>query len=279
LRTAVVVLLPLLLASSLCMAQQAASSNQPPAGQAPAQESRWELGIGFGYGLRTNPLIQSDDIPVIVDIDVAWFGDKFFFDNGDLGVTFVDNQAVTASVIGRANSDRVFFDKTDTRFVRVGVNGEPLVQPVELKIPDRDYAIELGVELLADGLWGELQLTAFHDVSGTHDGYEIYFDYSRGWRNQRWYFESSFGLSVKSSDINDYYWGVRPGESNEALPTYQAGSGVNAHARLLLNYQINRNWSFALVGEFERLNDEAAASPVVADRNVLGYFAGFGYRF
>jgi outer membrane scaffolding protein for murein synthesis (MipA/OmpV family) len=47
----------------------------------------------------------------------------------------------------------------------------------------------------------------------------------------------------------------------------------------VLRYQVNRRWAFALVGEFERLNDEAAASPIVADRNVLGYFAGFGYRF
>jgi outer membrane scaffolding protein for murein synthesis (MipA/OmpV family) len=34
-----------------------------------------------------------------------------------------------------------------------------------------------------------------------------------------------------------------------------------------------------LSAEYERLNDEAAASPVVVDQGVLGYFAGFGYRF
>lgn len=280
-------MLPMLLASPLCFAQEASSNTESPAGstavtqsgatsgQGLTQQSRWRLGIAFGYGLRTNPLIQSDDIPIIVDIDIAWFGDRFFFDNGDLGLTFVDNQVITASIIGRINSDRVFFGKTDTRFVRVGVTEQEL----ELKIPDRDYAIELGLELLADGRWGQMQLTAFHDVSGTHDGYEIHFDYSHGWRNQRWYVEPSFGLSFKSDNLNNYYWGVRPGESNDALPSYQAGSGVNVHARLLLSYQINRRWAFALVGEFERLNDEAAASPIVADRDVLGYFAGFGYRF
>ncbi len=292
-KTANAVALLMLLASPLCFAEEA-SSNKPPSagstvatkggatpvqGQAQAQESRWRLGIGLGYGLRSNPLVQSDDIPILVDIDIAWFGERFFFDNGDLGLTLVDNEFITASVIGRANSDRIFFGKTDTRFVTVGLAGQPLADAVELSIPDRDYAAELGLELLADGRWGQLQLTAYQDVSGTHDGYEIYFDYGYGWRNQRWYFEPSFGLSFKSDDLNNYYWGVRPGESNEALPSYQAGSGVNAHARLLLSYQINRRWAFALVGEFERLNDEASASPIVADRNVLGFFAGFGYRF
>jgi len=294
-KTTSAVALLMLLASPPCFAEQA-SSNKPPSagvsvvtqsgtaaaqGQAQAQpeESRWRLGIGLGYGLRSNPLVQSDDIPIFVDIDIAWFGERLFFDNGDFGLTLVDNEFVTASVVGRANSDRVFFGKTDTRFVTVDLAGQPLSQAAELTIPDRDYAVELGLELLADGRWGQLQLTAFHDVSGTHDGYEIHFDYGYGWRNQRWYIEPSFGLSYKSEDLNNYYWGVRPDESSDALPGYQAGSGVNAHARLALRYQINRRWAFALVGEFENLNDEAAASPIVADRDVLGYFAGFGYRF
>src|SRR5689334_217793 len=38
-------------------------------------ERRWRLGAAVGYGERTNPLIQSDDIPVLVDLDVAYFGD------------------------------------------------------------------------------------------------------------------------------------------------------------------------------------------------------------
>ena len=33
------------------------------------------------------------------------------------------------------------------------------------------------------------------------------------------------------------------------------------------------------VAEYERLNDEAAASPIVEDHNVLGWFAGVAYRF
>jgi hypothetical protein len=61
--------------------------------------------------------------------------------------------------------------------------GEPLPQTVEFKPPDRDYALELGIEMLTDGDWGMLQLNAFHDVSGTHEGYELFANYSRGWRN------------------------------------------------------------------------------------------------
>lgn len=247
--------------------------------QVAAEQSRWRLGAALGYGLRSNPLVQSDDIPIIVDLDIAWFGEHFFFDNGDLGLTLADNSALTASLIGRFNSDRVFFGKTDTRFVSADLAGQPLAVATEFTVPDRDYAIELGLELLTDGSWGQLQMTAFHDVSGTHDGYELYVNYGYGWRNQRWYVEPSVGLSYKSAALNDYYWGVRDSEVSVVLPPYQAEAGTNAHARLMMGYQISRSWTFSLVAEYERLNDDAAASPLVDERNVLGYFAGFGFRF
>ncbi len=289
----IVVALLISLASHPCAAREAQTNSPaeeapevsaqgastPGPQQAEPSESRWQFGVALGYGLRTNPLVQSDDIPIIVDIDISWFGDHFFFDNGDLGLTFVDNEYVTASLVGRVNSDRVFFGRTNTKFVTVDLVGQPLSSAVQLSIPDRDYAGELGFELLTDGRWGQLQLTAHHDVSGTHEGYEVEFDYAYGWRNQRFYIEPSFGLSFKSEELNNYYWGVSADETNAALPGYTAGAGVNTFARLQFSYQISRNWMFSIVGEVERLNDEVAGSPIVEEQNVFGYFAGFGYRF
>jgi len=265
----------LLLAANAALAATAAQ----PEPEKDLNESRWRLGAAIGYGLRTNPLVQSDDIPIIVDVDIAWFGEHVFFDNGDLGLTFANNNAVTASLVARLNSDRVFFGKTDTRFVTVDFAGMPLSSAFEFTVPDRDYAVELGVELLSDGDWGQLQLSAFHDISSTHDGYEVYLDYSYGWRSQRWYFEPSVGASFKNAALNDYYWGVRDDEVNVALPSYEADSGINSHARLMLSYQLSREWTFSLVAEVERLNSEAALSPLVEEETVFGYFAGFGFRF
>jgi len=254
-----------------------AAPEQAEAGD--AAESRWRLGAALGYGERSNPLIQSDDIPIVIDFDIAWFGDHWFFDNGDLGVTLADNASVTTSLVARFNSDRVFFGNTDTRFVAFDAVGMPLSESVEFKVPDRDYAVELGFEVLSDGPWGQLQLTAFHDVSDTHEGYEIGFDYSYGWRNQRFYIEPSFGASYKSAELNNYYWGVREDEAGDIVLPYDAGSGMNFRTRLMLGYQLSRHWSLSLVAEFERLNDAAAASPIVEERDVLGYFAGASFRF
>ncbi len=246
---------------------------------ASAAESPWRLGVALGYGERSNPLLLSDDIPVVVDLDIAWFGKRFFFDNGDVGFTFADNSALTASFVGRFNSDRIFFGKTDARFVRFTIAGDALAETVQLEVPDRDYAVEAGFELLSDGRWGFLQFAAHHDVSGTHDGFELDLNYGLGWRSERWYFEPSLGVSYKSEDLNNYYWGVRLNESGPALPFYEAGSGVNVRGKLVANYHFTRNWAMSLAAEYERLNDAAARSPIVEDREVVGYFAGMSYRF
>mgnify|MGYP001814718223 CR=1 FL=1 len=244
-----------------------------------AAESPWRLGAALGYGERSNPLVQSDDVPLVLDLDIAYFGERFFFDNGDLGVTFLDNADVTLSVMARFNSDQVFFGRTDTKFVVFDAVGAPLSEAVELTIPDRDYAIEAGFELLSDGRWGFLQLSAFHDVSGTHEGFEVDASYGIGFRYENWYIEPAVGLAYKSEGLNDYYWGVRPDESSDALPAYEAGAGVNPRVRLRAAYYFSRNWSLAFSAEYERLNGEAAASPVVDRENVLGYFVGMAYRF
>ncbi len=244
-----------------------------------AAESPWRLGVAMGYGERSNPLLNADDIPIAVDLDIAYFGERFFFDNGDVGLTFVDAGRVTASVMARLRSDRVFFGRTNTRFVNVGTTGQVLEAPVEVIVPDRDYAAEAGFELLSDGRWGFLQASAFHDVSGTHGGYELDLDYGVGFRAGAWYLRPSVGASYKSAELNDYYWGIRPGEASAALPAYDAGAGINLRARLSASYHFSRNWMLTFSAEYERLNDEAADSPIVSEQAVIGFFAGFGYRF
>ena len=70
-----------------------APGNASGAEQEATQESRWRLGFAFGYGLRTNPLVQSDDIPIVIDIDIGWFGNRFFFDIGIQRIIFPEEWA------------------------------------------------------------------------------------------------------------------------------------------------------------------------------------------
>jgi len=241
-------------------------------------ESPWRLGVALGFGMRSNPLAFSDNIPIIVDLDVAWFGERWFFDNGDLGFTVANQDWYTLNLVGRFNSDQVFFGKTNSKLISIGDGIDP-PELEKIEVPDRDYAVEVGAEFLVDGNWGNVQVSAFWDVSDTHGGYELYADYLFSVIRQRWVFQPSFGASWKSEKLNDYYWGVRESEANSVFPAYQADSGLNVHARFAASYQLTRNWAFVATAEYERLNPEAAASPVVEEKNVFGIFTGFSYQY
>src|SRR5882672_2660950 len=193
------------------LAADALAQSAPP-------ERSWRLGVAVGYGMRTNPLIQSDDIPVLVNLDIAWFGKRWFFDNGDVGFMLVDRPAYTMNLVARVNTDRAFFAKTNTKFVNFsylsgGGQGDLATPaPVPVKPPDRNYAIELGVETLFGGDWGSAALHAFHDVSGTHGGFEIAANYEYRFTRGRLTLTPSAGVAYKSAALNDYYWCVHPDE-------------------------------------------------------------------
>ena len=270
----------------------ATPSFTPTTASAPAPaESHWRLGAAFGYGQRSNPLIQSEDIPVLVDLDIAWFGRRWFFDNGDVGFTLSDGDRATTSLVARLNSDRVFFGKTNTRYVNLAYagNGQTVsmfdetgalvTEPVEVQPPDRDYAVELGVESLIDGNWGAITLRAFHDVSNTHEGYELGAYYSWRWIAGRVSLSPSVGFAYKSAALNDYYWGVHADEASPALPEYHPGDGFNLEGGLVANYHITRHLRFALSVNYERLSDEIAASPLAEEDHVFAYFSGLAWTF
>jgi len=277
------------------LAEDAASTPAATPSPAPANlppERSWRLGLALGYGSRTNPLIQSKDIPVLVDVDVAWFGKRWFFDNGDLGFTALDNRFFTANLMARVNSDRTFFSKTNTKYVSFAYavdglqttafspsTGLPITEPVPIKPPRRDYAVEAGVEVLFGGEWGNATLHAFHDVSGTHDGYEVAADYSFRWTTGRLSIAPTVGVTYKSRKLSDYYWGVHADEASLVLAPYEAGGGLGWEAGLRTNYYLTKNIRLAVSVNYEQLQWDIARSPLVEEDYVLGYFAGLGWQF
>jgi outer membrane protein len=279
-------------------AEEAATVTTPAASVAPAPplppERNWRLGLAAGFGERSNPLIQSDDIPVIVDIDIAWFGKRWFFDNGDLGFSMIENDRFTTNLVARVNSDRAFFSKTNTRYVTFRATaggfappalnantGEPLTaaEAAPLKPPKRDYAIEAGFETLVDGEWGAATLRAFHDVGGTHDGYEISANYSFRHTRGRLSLSPSVGVTWKDDAMSDYYWGVRPSEASAVLAPYRARAGLSWEAGMRMSYYLTKRTRIALAANYERLQHSVERSPVVEEPYVFGYFAGVAWNF
>ena len=51
---------------------------------------RWNFSVALGAGVRTNPLVNGKDIPLIVIPQVSYYGKRFFIDNLDLGFTLIE---------------------------------------------------------------------------------------------------------------------------------------------------------------------------------------------
>jgi MipA family protein len=281
-----------LLAAVSALAPATHAQSAPDATRPVPEEKNWRLGVGVGYGQRTNPLVQSEDIPVLVDVDIAWFGKRWFFDNGDLGFELLDHPRFTLNTVARVNSDRVFFSKTNTKYVTLSYlgggaqglvtnpdTGAPVADPVRFEPPKRDYAIELGLETLLDGEWGQAGVRAFHDVSGTHRGYEIAADYSYRVTRGRLSIAPVLGVSYKSAELSNYYWGVHPSEASFIVREYEARGGLGWEAGLRASYYLTKNIRIAASANYERLQHSVAMSPIVARSYVFGYFAGMAWQF
>lgn len=99
---------PLSVLSADVAVQTSAQSTAPQ--MATVQDSRWTLGIAAGHGQRHNPFVASDDFPVHVVLDIAWYGERVFFDNGDLGVSLQRTADFSFNLVGTFDNERNYYN-------------------------------------------------------------------------------------------------------------------------------------------------------------------------
>lgn len=266
------------------------------------QERSWEFGLSVGYGQRTNPLANSSDIPLYAVFNMAWYGDWLFFDNGDLGLNFYENDQLSLNLISHVNNERGVFEWFN-KGVRIfgfpsasgtsnfdnepstassQVPGDPSEMeetPILIEIPDRNIAVDIGGEIMYANNWGEVQLQLLSDISFQHKGFEIWAAYSYPWHYGNWSFVPSVGFVWKSKRLLDYYYGVRDDEVQEGLPAYRAKSGTNAFVRLTATYRLSQHWGIVGVFEYESLNASIQNSPLIDSESIETYFIGLTYQF
>ena len=145
---------------------------------------------------------------------------------------------------------------------------------------DRDASFGLGVALKSQLGVGSVDFNIVYDVSDNSDGawaelgykYPLYKDTA---------FRLTMGLAVEwlSSDVTDYYYGIRNSEAAPGRVAYDADSAFNGRINLVGNYSIGNNW--ALIGGlgYTYFGDEIADSPIVEESGDLVGFLGVGWKF
>jgi len=268
------------------------------------QERPWELGLAAGYGVRTNPLINSDDIPMYAVINAAWFGDWFFFDNGDLGVTVHESEKLSVSFIAHINDERAVFEWLNNSTLGIQFTPEaggdfspPINESDEaaessssspelteeereqIEIPKRSLAVDGGLEIGYAGDWGDLQLQILTDLSFAHKGAEVWASYAYPWQHGNWKIVPSIGVNWKSHNLLNYYYGVRNSEAEFNRPAYTARSGFNGFVKLSAAYHFNDHWGVVGVAKYETLSRSIRRSPIVDQNSIETLFIGLMYKF
>lgn len=251
----------------------------------------WNLSVSLGAGVRTDPVVNEAKIPLVVIPQFSYYGKRFFIENLDAGVTLLDTEQSTLSLIASPGYDRVFFYRSDPQNIFVtGLNSFNAVSthftPVTRHNPDGTTSVVPAVQFpprsrqwtyLAGPEWtfklggvtGQLDL--LHEITGHNHGDEIRAALGMPLSRLGGSWTANVGITWKSSAIVNYYYGS-PG-------IYEAGPAVNPFIKLAFARPLTGKWKLTGFVEYERLGKSIADSPIVNERGVTTTFVGAMYSF
>src|SRR5882724_5257946 len=145
---------------------------------------RWNLSVALGAGVRTNPLVNGQNIPLVVVPQLSYYGRYLFLDNLDLGITLIEADRTNLSLVATPVYDRVFFYRSDLQNLFLGFPGGAGTAPPTLVPPNTAGAVPFPprarrVTYLAGPEWtfnahGVVgQLDVLRDITGQNHGEEV----------------------------------------------------------------------------------------------------------
>ncbi|MFT5790593.1 MipA/OmpV family protein [Shewanella sp. Choline-02u-19] len=289
-------LLALILSISFFATSAHASNNDACSNDTDCIEvGRWDIGIALGYGVKSNPLKDFDDIPLYAAPTIAYYGDSWFFDNGSIGYTITEGENYTVNVVSTFSTDRAFFYRWDPSNIfllksssverattpagisTMRTKAEPEIDTNELE--NRNFTYLGGVEAFLYTRIGIVKASVTHDLFNVHNGTEAQLKWLYNIPLDSWNFEFAAVLDWKSEQVVDYYYGIRPSESLYWSEKYQAESALNQSIEFTGQYVLTENWNILLVARYTDLADEIVDSPLLDKDYTTTYFVGAAYRF
>lgn len=260
-------------------------------------QGQWQIGVALGAGVRTNPLVDGKNIPLVVQLDLAWYGENAYFDNGELGYTWLSKERFDIDTYLSLDRERTSFSALDPAnfFVPDSTPIEPGV-PVDpdiggdgganndLVVSSRDiagrkWAILFGNQIRYFGERFRISLSLETDISGAHKGQRVKLEYQRFWSGQNWRFSLMPSLNYQSDKVTDYYYGLSERDQVTPDQLYKASGGIQPQLSIQFTYQLSARWHFISNASYLKLHSGLRNSPIVNDNNITNIFIGAGYRF
>jgi MipA family protein len=143
----------------------------------------------------------------------------------------------------------------------------------------RNTGTDFGLSFERPGDFGTVFGELLHDVSGASSGSEArlgyFFERKRNGLRLRPYAT----LSWRDASLNNYYYGVLPGEATPTRPAYQPGSGTNFDLGIYGDYRLSARWRLLAGLSVTQWSKGVADSPIVAVGTQVKTLAGLAYDF
>lgn len=277
---------------SLCLSVNATEQTCEDSTQC-TEQGQWHLGLAIGAGIRSNPLVDGDHIPLVVLPDIAWYGKAAYFDNGELGYQWHDSSNSAFETFVSIDSERGYFSFWHPANVLV-FNSQssiefPLAPNNDLTSPEREvsindvasrkWALNGGVRYHLRGQTDEWQFTFLTDVSSVHNGQQLSIAYLHHWSWLSMNISVVPKLTYKSSKLIDYYYGVDDRDVRDIALHYEASGGWQPSISISVSKPINKQWQWLFKSSIQKLHSGMSDSPLVEKSTVGSVFFGVGYRF
>ena len=260
------------------------------AGEQCIEENQWSVGLAVGLGAKTNPLVDGQTIPQIVLLDIAWYGEKAYFDNIELGYRWLDDESIGFESYLTLDRERMFFTFWDPINILVGVSDTAVDPPLPV---DPDNSLDISINEVSTRQWAglfgnrlhyyngshKLSLSFETGVTGAHKGQILNLSYKKVWRQNNWQFQVKTNLTWKSDELIDYYYGIGEKDNIPSSHWYTGKGGIQAGVSLYYNYKLSEQWQFMANTSYQRLHAGMVNSPLVDKKHTSALFVGFGYRF
>ena len=254
---------PTALLAMACLALSSAHAsgiNEPPADMLPTPGS---VGLGAILQIESSPYkgaaTRGDLQPLYL-----YEGERAFLRSGRAGLKLLDSPEHQLDI---------FVDKRLEGFqankIPASVAGMAM----------RSSSTDLGLAYSYRQRWGTLQAELLFDAANTTQGSEARLGYSYEWRSGPWTWRPNLALSVRDAKLNNYYYGVLPGEATANRAAYAPGAGINASAGLQGTYALTEGWQLLGGVSATVLSGGIKNSPVVQKRVLPAIYVGAVYDF
>jgi outer membrane protein len=237
-------------------------SNSSFAANSTADERKATLVLGLGSAISTNPYRGADRKVLALPL-LAYEGERFFARGTNVGYHLVKQNNLTLSLL--SSYRMAGYDSDDSDFLR--------------GMADREGALEAGLQVVLATSFGQFSATLLSDVLDEHNGHEAKLIFSKRFPFRRFSVSPFVSAIWQSSQLVNYYYGVRSIEASITRPAYQVDSSVLVQSGLMANYLFREHWSLSGRIAVTRLADDISNSPIVEDDLVTSAFAGIGYKF